>query len=406
MVQSKYWCATLNNYNAEEEDALKKFAEEQCDYMVIGKEKGEEGTPHLQVYFELVKRKRLTSLKRLIGNRYHLEKRKGTAVQAAQYCKKDGDFIEIGEISDPTPGKRTDLENVRDLIKNGTINNTISLLDNVRSFPAYKFGMVYLENKSPTIIRETPTVIWIFGPTGVGKSHHAFEFAKRICERRNWRVWRSLNSLKWFNGYNGQELAIFDDFRFDGRRNDFAKLLQLTDRYMYSVEIKGGTVNWCPRTIIFTAPSSPETIFADCPEDVSQFNRRLGDHVYNFGSDGIRKFKSLIDTYLVNVEEAKEENDNGEEENKEEPEEECNSQAENRLPPRKRVYSIVDEEDEEEEGCEKKHPLRDDDSDEESIIYTQIIKRARIDEDALSIAKSEDCSSVFTEESESEDRDL
>ncbi len=76
---AKDWCFTLNNYSDEEYKALlAKYEDEasQIRYIVIGKEVGANGTPHLQGFVQMKLRKRLTQMKALIGERAHLEKRR------------------------------------------------------------------------------------------------------------------------------------------------------------------------------------------------------------------------------------------------------------------------------------------------------------------------------------------
>lgn len=90
------WCFTLNNYNEEEYDGL--INNELFNYVIIGREVGTEGTPHLQGYMQLHKRCRITGLKN-INNRVHWEPAKGTAIQASDYCKKDGLFVEKGNMT-------------------------------------------------------------------------------------------------------------------------------------------------------------------------------------------------------------------------------------------------------------------------------------------------------------------
>ena len=43
----KGWVATINNW---EEPQRKALLEAEADYVVVGKEVGKQGTPHLQVY--------------------------------------------------------------------------------------------------------------------------------------------------------------------------------------------------------------------------------------------------------------------------------------------------------------------------------------------------------------------
>lgn len=41
--QSKYWCFTINNWTPDDVPEFKNM-----EYLVFGREKGEDGTPHLQ----------------------------------------------------------------------------------------------------------------------------------------------------------------------------------------------------------------------------------------------------------------------------------------------------------------------------------------------------------------------
>ncbi len=107
-MTAKDWVFTLNNYTDEEYDALmaKYDVEEvQIRYMVVGKEVGESGTPHLQGFIQMKAKKSLTQMKDIVGQRAHLKKRRPQ--EAADYCKKDGNWEQKGEIS--VSGQRNDL---------------------------------------------------------------------------------------------------------------------------------------------------------------------------------------------------------------------------------------------------------------------------------------------------------
>lgn len=99
--QVKKWCFTLNNPTEGEKQALADLCEsEHVTYAVIGREVGDTGTPHLQGFVWFAQRKSINQAKALIGNRAHLEITHGTAQQASDYCKKDGDFDEYGSMTD------------------------------------------------------------------------------------------------------------------------------------------------------------------------------------------------------------------------------------------------------------------------------------------------------------------
>lgn len=94
---ARHYVFTLNNPVPEEAQALADFAQTQeCSYLIVGRETGDSGTPHLQGYVAFRNRKTLLQAKALVSNRAHLEVMRGTSSQAIAYCKKDGDYDEYG----------------------------------------------------------------------------------------------------------------------------------------------------------------------------------------------------------------------------------------------------------------------------------------------------------------------
>ena len=85
-------CVTINNYTNAGYESLKRWCIANCKYTVIGKEVGESGTPHLQCFFILKKRMRVTTLNTAItnaaGKAPHTEVARGSNDEAADYCKK------------------------------------------------------------------------------------------------------------------------------------------------------------------------------------------------------------------------------------------------------------------------------------------------------------------------------
>jgi len=94
-------CFTLNNYSDIELQALKDKINEKVALLIVGKEVGESGTPHLQGYVEFKKPKQWSTVKRFIGERCHIEKARGTRAQNIQYCQKECHFWS----NFPTPEK-------------------------------------------------------------------------------------------------------------------------------------------------------------------------------------------------------------------------------------------------------------------------------------------------------------
>lgn len=101
-MQSTRWVFTINNPTEEDFQRLTVLCEDVGNngivYLVYGREVGEHGTPHLQGFVIFSTRKRLGGVRDVLGQRGHYECCRGTNDQAADYCKKDGDFVEAGTI--------------------------------------------------------------------------------------------------------------------------------------------------------------------------------------------------------------------------------------------------------------------------------------------------------------------
>lgn len=95
----KHWVFTLNNPGPDDQGGLWLLP---YDYAVLGFETGASGTPHIQGYVIFKKKYRLNQLKTHSpqGQRAHWEPQSqySTPAQAAEYCMKDGDFKEFGEL--------------------------------------------------------------------------------------------------------------------------------------------------------------------------------------------------------------------------------------------------------------------------------------------------------------------
>lgn len=93
LQRARKWCFTLNNYTDQDLSQLSQQFETTCKFYIIGKEVGENGTPHLQGYFEREHQVRFDTLKKIIP-KAHLEIAKGNRKQNIEYCSKGGNFIQ------------------------------------------------------------------------------------------------------------------------------------------------------------------------------------------------------------------------------------------------------------------------------------------------------------------------
>ena len=264
------WCFTLNNPTSEELEFLHQMHQALktnqttstgLTYLVTGKEVVT--TPHIQGYLEC-KKISLPTLKAIFLARAHWEKARENSKIASDYCKKDGIFEESGVLK-PGQGYRTDLADIKEALDNGATDEKIAdeyfsrWVVYRRAFQAY------------TALKATPrnwetTVIVLWGKTGTGKTRFAMDQTKDTT------FWIP-GDYQWFDGYNGQEIVIFDDYRGEYK---LQMLLKLLDRYPMSVPIKGGFTNWAPKTIYITSNINPNHWYGDGDTySVSAMYRRI-----------------------------------------------------------------------------------------------------------------------------------
>ena len=283
-LNAKHWCFTLNNYTEDEVALYEAIGTERVgiDYFVFAKEVGENGTAHLQCHVSFSSRRSFKYVKDLFGDRVHCEICKGSPQQSSEYCKKDGSFQEFGSVPVGS-GRRSDLESLVTCIKAGATKRML-IDEHAGAYArAFKFANEALMRFSKARDWMPRTYVY-FGETGIGKTKKAFEEAEGVPYMHS--------GGQWFDGYDGEEDVIFDDF--GGSEFKLTYLLKLLDRYPMRVPVKGGFVNWIPRRIWITSNYSPKEWYANAKDEhVRAMFRRFGkvvrfrrlSSVVNPGSD-------------------------------------------------------------------------------------------------------------------------
>jgi hypothetical protein len=90
------------------EDPRLAYRDNIMTYLIVGDEIcPESGTQHWQCFVQTTKKVRMATVKSIFGNSVHCEPMRGTAEQASEYCKKEGNFSEFGTLV--IKGERNDL---------------------------------------------------------------------------------------------------------------------------------------------------------------------------------------------------------------------------------------------------------------------------------------------------------
>lgn len=264
MSKNRSWCITINNYTDHDVNALKSL---NYKYLVIGFEVGLQGTPHIQGYVTMKSPITFQSLHNKIP-KAHLEVAKGNAESNRKYCTKDGKFEEFGDV--PKQGKRSDINEVKELVKAG--KSMAEICEVASSYQSIKVAQELKKYWEPQRNFKT-YVYWFYGPTGTGKSR----LAQEMFPDAYW----CMDTHKWWEGYDAHETVVINDMRADFCK--FHVLLNILDRYPMRVECKGGTRQLLAKTIVITTCKSPEEMYANrTEEDMGQLLRRI-DNVLYFG---------------------------------------------------------------------------------------------------------------------------
>lgn len=195
-----------------------------------------------------------TAVKKVIGHKAHVEAMKGTWDEAKQYCKKDKTRVE-----GTTPfeagatggqGQRSDLDALQEDIKEGKTMRQIAD-KHFSSFLRYNHGIGQYRFMCMTPRDFKTKVVIHYGAAGAGKSYNANLAAK---DKSSFTLCRGNGDNIWWDGYDGQEIALLDDFYGWVR---FSDMLQLMDRYAYTVEIKGARTSFVSKELHITSNAPP-----------------------------------------------------------------------------------------------------------------------------------------------------
>ena len=232
VCQSKRWCFTWNNYPVDAIEQMESvFKLFNIDY-VIGKETGEEGTPHLQGYIECPKKCRWSEFK--LPTTIHWEKCKGNRASNVQYCKKDGDYVHSPALKPP---------------------RELKLIT-----PDYDWEIEILEaiKKEP----DDRTIHWIWSEKGcMGKT----QFCKYLCAKHGACCLHGKGNdirhglAEWIKDKSCfPDVVVYPIPRcFDKQYLSYEGLENIKDMFFYSGKYEGGQVNGPPPHLYVFANCEP-----------------------------------------------------------------------------------------------------------------------------------------------------
>jgi len=251
-------CFTLNNPGP---DPI-PFDVEKMHYLVYQREEGQNGTEHYQGYCEFTSALRHNPIKALLGgDRVHIERRRGSAQAAADYCKKgetrmEGETpYEYGEMKVTAPGKRNDLEAFKDEVMSGTKRKRDLIEDHAGTLARYpKFYDTLTSLNRPARVEDLQVILHI-GDTGLGKTRKVMDDHR---DDPDFYIAPLSNGTTWFDTYDRHATVLLDDFAGKASHTTLVSLLRLLDRYPVLVPTKGSHTWWLPNKIYVTTNVLPK----------------------------------------------------------------------------------------------------------------------------------------------------
>lgn len=188
------------------------------------------------------------------------------------YCEKSQTRL-AGPWKSLTPptfkGRSPGLVAAADSIVAGADLGTIALSDPT-TYARHARGLQELKHAVDTP-RDWETACYIlWGVTRSGKTSAVYNFYGAS------KIFSKSGDAKWFNGYSGQPVALFDEFDWSAFK--LPDVLKFMDRFPMLVEIKGLFVQFKPRVVIFSGNTDPHTWFAASEEEPRKaFFKRVTD---------------------------------------------------------------------------------------------------------------------------------
>lgn len=262
-------------------------------YGCLGDEIGAQ--PHTHVYVVFKNAVMFSTMQqRFYGA--HIEAAKGTHRENRDYIRKEGKwrdtykaetnlpetFEELGELPDEPDRRMKQSEAIYSMIVNGS--------SDVEIMNAYPSAYNHLPNiqrarqavlfeKYRRIRRTGLKVYYIWGKSGTGKTSGILD------AHGDENVYRVTNYKHPFDGYAGESVILFDEFRSS---LPLADMLEYLDIYPVSLPSRYADKVACYETayIVSNYPLEKQypEVQRDCPEDWAPFMRRINGGVYEIGA--------------------------------------------------------------------------------------------------------------------------
>lgn len=238
-----------------------------CDYCISCQEVAPTtGHEHIHIYAHFSKPYKLS--KKLLQYGAHVEKCKGSPKQNINYIRKDGNVLdEWGEV--PHQGARSVAE-LRELSIDEVQPQYYRIKKEIDedAIRVEQFDNMLNEIRNDSL--KAPEIIYLSGDTGNGKTYNALKMATERYANEDISMLQINNNFCTFTRKYAKCLIIPE---FRPSQMHASEFLQLTDKYGYDANVKGGFVHIRPEMIIICSILPPTEIYQG--EKNKQFLRRI-----------------------------------------------------------------------------------------------------------------------------------
>lgn len=246
------------------DELIKEFEKLQCcDYAIACKEIAPTtGHEHVHLYVHFTRSYKLS--RKILSYHAHVEICKGSPKQNIAYIRKDGDIIyergnEPHQGSTISAKELMQVQKVEDVEDWHMVNTYIKLKQQPHKQKVSEW-------------KKDVKVIYIEGPSGIGKSNRAQE----ILEENKVEEFEEVKHTgEFWNGcVDGRGAAVYDDFR--DSHMSASEFINFIDYRVHNLNVKGGSVRNNYNLIIITSIQELEELYRNVPQEArEQWMRRI-----------------------------------------------------------------------------------------------------------------------------------
>lgn len=252
-------------------------------YLVCQLEEAASGYIHWQGYVEFTEPTRWRRAQALLGGgNCWLGKRRGTREQARDYCTKQETrtwFPEPFEIGVFEAGGQGRMSGLSTVIQRKRDNPELPLHDAIEGYEDVfvrhsnglprLFDLKYPQRRDRSV---APTVIWLYGASGIGKTRAAWDWLEANFPGK---TYQKESDDTWWDGYKGQPAVLIDEAK---GQIPITLMLKWLDRYPCDVRVKGGTCALLATTFVLTSIHAPTAYYGS--ENEPELNRRISKFIH------------------------------------------------------------------------------------------------------------------------------